>query len=390
MKRTLRGAKPPLTETTSDGRAARPSRLPDSQSSSWPAVSAPARRAPPGASACLRPAHRRRDAAKRPRDVVPSPRGWLRRSAATVAALAGAAEARRASGRPGREPGPAALRAARAASDAEAAVASPVPPADVLPRSAAATRPAAADAGATAHAARQTLGTRLNARLLRTRLRAWLRPRLAATGEWRRLRRKRRRLAPFGRGRGGAADLVDEGWPGRARRQLRHLRLGQLDRLALRLSIGPWSGLRERSDPRGLRLGAEARALRQLLPRRHRTHNVRFDHDVGRSADHQKMLYVITAHQHQAAAAIHSGGVDHGETGHPAAIRVGSQAIPGESTNQPSGQADQRQHGYECKKERQRLHLCPRQIPRPFEVSRLSNASPAANGASEPEPPVNA
>ena len=88
-----------------------------------------------------------------------------------------------------------------------------------------------------------------------------------------------------------------------------------------------------------------------------------FDHDIGRTTDHDQMLDVIAPYQHQPAAAIHGGGIDHGQARHPAAICVGAKAIGGESANQPGGDADQRQHRHKCEEKGYCLHARPRQKP---------------------------
>jgi hypothetical protein len=96
-------------------------------------------------------------------------------------------------------------------------------------------------------------------------------------------------------------------------------------------------------DPR-----RHAGPLRQLLTRRVCTHDIGFDHDVARAADHQEVFDIVAPDQHQAPPAVHGGGIDHGKTGHPPAIRAGTQPIACESTHQPRGDADQRQHGQKC------------------------------------------
>jgi hypothetical protein len=79
-------------------------------------------------------------------------------------------------------------------------------------------------------------------------------------------------------------------------------------------------------------------ALRHLIARGHRAHDIGFHHDVGRAADHQQMFDIVAPHQHQPPAAIHGGGVDHGQPRHPSAIGVGAEAVAGESANQPGGE----------------------------------------------------
>ena len=48
--------------------------------------------------------------------------------------------------------------------------------------------------------------------------------------------------------------------------------------------------------------------------------DIRFDHDVARAADHQEMFDIVAPDQHQPAAAIHGGGIDHGQPRHASAI----------------------------------------------------------------------
>src|SRR5882757_10677594 len=63
------------------------------------------------------------------------------------------------------------------------------------------------------------------------------------------------------------------------------------------------------------------------------------------------MFDVVAPYQHQPPAAIHGGGVDHSQPGHPPAIGVGADAVAGESPYQPGGEADQRQNGDEGEQE---------------------------------------
>jgi hypothetical protein len=77
--------------------------------------------------------------------------------------------------------------------------------------------------------------------------------------------------------------------------------------------------------------------------------DVRLDDDVGRAADHQQMLDIVAPDQHEAAAPIHSGGIDHGKARHPSALGAGTEAFAGESVHQPQHDADQGEDRHERK-----------------------------------------
>jgi len=85
-------------------------------------------------------------------------------------------------------------------------------------------------------------------------------------------------------------------------------------------------------------------------------HDVRFHDDVGRAADHQEMLDVVAPDQHEPAAAIDRGGVDHRQARHAPAAGIGTETVARESTNQPCGNDDQGQHGHECEDKSHCLH----------------------------------
>ena len=51
------------------------------------------------------------------------------------------------------------------------------------------------------------------------------------------------------------------------------------------------------------------------------------------------MLDIVAPDQHQAAPAVHGGGVDHGQPRHPPAIGVGAKAVGGKAAHQPCGNA---------------------------------------------------
>jgi hypothetical protein len=86
------------------------------------------------------------------------------------------------------------------------------------------------------------------------------------------------------------------------------------------------------------------------------------------------MLDIVTAHQHEPAAAVDRGGVDHREAGHAPAIGVASEAAGGESAHQPGGNADQGQNGYEDKNKRNVRH-------------RVSPANTRSTGSNVAPPP---
>jgi hypothetical protein len=162
-------------------------------------------------------------------------------------------------------------------------------------------------------------------------------------------------IAPFRyRRRHWTADFVGESGPGRAGRRLRHLRFGKLKRVGARAIIAP-IGVRQRRNP-GLRFGTSRRPRGDLIPCGHGAHDIGLDHDVGRTADHEQVFDIVTAHQHQPAAAIHRGSVDHGQPRHPAPVGIGTQPVPRESPHQPGGKADQRQNRHECEEKCQSLH----------------------------------
>jgi len=103
-------------------------------------------------------------------------------------------------------------------------------------------------------------------------------------------------------------------------------------------------------------LGEPGGPLRRLITRRYGADDIGLDDDVGRAADHQQMFDIVAPYQHQTAPAIHRSGVNHRQSGHPSAIRVGAEPISGESADQPGGGADQGQNGHEREKEGQCLH----------------------------------
>jgi hypothetical protein len=128
--------------------------------------------------------------------------------------------------------------------------------------------------------------------------------------------------------------------------------------------VGPGSRVGQRCDPRR-RFGASG-PLRKLIAAGRGAYDVGFHDDVGRAANHDEMLDIVSSHQHQATAAVHGRGIDDRKARHPAAIGVGAEAVAGESAHQPRGDADQGQNDHECEKEGNCLHaLCPRRLIKP-------------------------
>ena len=68
-----------------------------------------------------------------------------------------------------------------------------------------------------------------------------------------------------------------------------------------------------RGRPAGGFSRSGARGLARDITRRNCTHDIRFHHQIGGPADHQKMFDVVAANQDQAPASIDRCGVDHRE-----------------------------------------------------------------------------
>jgi hypothetical protein len=144
-------------------------------------------------------------------------------------------------------------------------------------------------------------------------------------------------------------------------------------------AIGPGWGIRQRRDPR--RLGAPWRPLRHLIVAGLGANDIRLDHDVGRSSDHEQMLDIVPAHQHQAPPSIHGCGVNHGQSGHPPTIGVGTKAVIGESAYQPRGKDNQGQHGHKRKDKSHCLHARSLQIALSSSLALVNAAPLTANEA---------
>ena len=80
---------------------------------------------------------------------------------------------------------------------------------------------------------------------------------------------------------------------------------------------------------------------------RHGAHDILFDHDVARAADHQQMLDIVAPHQHEAATAVDRRGIDHGKARLAPALRGGADARGAEAANEPERQPDQGEHDHE-------------------------------------------
>ena len=102
----------------------------------------------------------------------------------------------------------------------------------------------------------------------------------------------------------------------------------------------------------GLAPSAVAAASRRAPARG--AHDIGFDHDVARAADHQQMLDIVAADQDQPAASVDGRGIDHREAGLAAARRRRAQPLGAEAAHQEGGHADQGEHDDECEEESHR------------------------------------
>jgi hypothetical protein len=120
------------------------------------------------------------------------------------------------------------------------------------------------------------------------------------------------------------------------------------------LAVEPARSIRQGSNSRR-RLGAW-RPLRQLIPARLGADDIRFDDDVGWSADHQQVFDIVSPHQHEATATVDGCGIDHGEPRHPSTIGVRAETVIGKPSNEPGRKHDQAQDGHECQHKSYCLH----------------------------------
>ena len=186
--------------------------------------------------------------------------------------------------------------------------------------------------------------------------------------------------APFGTWR--PAGLVGKGRPRGARRRLGHRRFGVIERIgADGVGIAPAGGMiGKRCDP-GLhvRIGTgDGRPRRQLISAGHGAHDIGFDDNVGRTADHQQMFDVVASDQHEPPSSVDRGGIDDSQTRHPPALGVGAEPVGGESADQPGHDADQRQNRHKREEECKCLHtLSP--ANRVLRASMVRGAAQAAS-----------
>src|SRR5262249_56824106 len=73
--------------------------------------------------------------------------------------------------------------------------------------------------------------------------------------------------------------------------------------------------------------------------RRNSADNIRLDHNVGRSANHQEMLDVVAPHQNKPAPIVDAGVIDHRKSRLPAA-RTGAEPTTAEPSHGPPNCAD--------------------------------------------------
>jgi hypothetical protein len=143
----------------------------------------------------------------------------------------------------------------------------------------------------------------------------------------------------------------------RARLRFRHRRFAVLERIGMRnFAVRPSSIGGETGQLRsGGRTGAPGRAAA-------RPNDIGFDDKISRATDHQKMFDIVAPDQHQPAAAIDCGGIDHRKPGHPSAIGARAEIASAEPSNQPGGEPDQRKYDDEGKKNQSVCDMsCPRQ-----------------------------
>jgi hypothetical protein len=156
------------------------------------------------------------------------------------------------------------------------------------------------------------------------------------------------------RDRRRAANFIGKWSARRPLRDFRHWRLAVFEGICPgSLWLGP-GGLRRKSWRRG-QFSARGRTLRRLIALWHAPDDVGLDHHVGRSADHQEVLDIIAAHEHEPPASIHRGSINDRESRHSPAIRIRAHPASTESADQPSRGSDQRENDDEGDEKPERL-----------------------------------
>ncbi len=110
------------------------------------------------------------------------------------------------------------------------------------------------------------------------------------------------------------------------------------------------SGLRQRQRPRhGFCRSRDTRNC-GLARCRYRAHDVGFDNDVRRPADHHQMFDVVAPDQEQSSPRVDAGIFDYGQP-RLASSHGATQSSAAESAHCPCGSPDQTKHYQECQKE---------------------------------------
>ena len=98
---------------------------------------------------------------------------------------------------------------------------------------------------------------------------------------------------------------------------------------------------------RGARWRLDAARLAGYFARAHGAHDIGFDHQVSGAADHEKVFDIVATDQHQAAASIDGGCIDHRQTRLAPPGANATQTVGAETAHQPGGRADQGQYDQE-------------------------------------------
>ena len=119
--------------------------------------------------------------------------------------------------------------------------------------------------------------------------------------------------------------------------------------------LGQRNGARQRFDAGG-------RTAAEVTRRGDRAHDIGFDDDVGRAADHQQMLDIVAPHQNEPAAAVDAGVIDHGKPRLAAARAGAAEPAGAEPAHRPGGDADEPEHDQKGEEEANgERHLRPEQ-----------------------------